>query len=427
MNKFVKNILSPIERFLALQAGSGIILLSSAILALILANTSFREVYVALCHYPIALSIGGFTLEMSLQHWVNDGLMVIFFFVVGLEIKRELVQGSLSSRKKAFLPFMSALGGMVVPALIYLAFNGSEKSIVGWGIPMATDIAFAIGVLAFVSKHIPFSLKIFLLALATIDDLGAVLVIASFYSSNLSGFWISLSGLLVFFIFCLRQLRVQSGFIYLLLGLGLWFFILKSGIHATIAGVILGLMTPVRPLISRKSDMNKDLNELMVEKKPTTYHLEQMKKKLCGLQSPAQLLIDRLHHFVGFIVMPVFAFVNSGLHLDSGFSFSDFYSSSVFEGIFWGLFLGKPAGIFLFAWIAVRLKWTQWPDQVHPMHILGIGCLAGIGFTMALFISSLSLNYDVVLANYSKASIFCASLLSGVVGFTILFLCQRKK
>ena len=427
MNKFVKNILSPIERFLALQASSGIILLGSAILALIFANTSFREVYEALCHYPIALSLGDFTLEMTLQHWVNDGLMVIFFFVVGLEIKRELIQGSLSSRKEAFLPFISALGGMVVPALIYIAFNGSEESIVGWGIPMATDIAFAIGVLAFVSKNVPFSLKIFLLTLATIDDLGAVLVIASFYSSNLSGFWISLSGLLVFFIFCLRQLRVQSSFIYLLLGVCLWFFILKSGIHATIAGVILGLMTPVRPLTSRKSDMNRDLNELINEKQLTTYHLERVKKKLRDFQSPAQLLIDRLHSFVGFVVMPVFAFVNSGLHFHNGFSFSEFSLNPVFKGIFLGLFLGKPAGVFLFAWAAVRLKWTQWPAQVRPMHILGIGCLAGIGFTMALFISSLSLNYDVMLANYSKVGIFCASLLSGVAGFTILFLCQKKK
>ena len=244
----IQNILSPIERFLALQTSSGILLLGSAVMALICANTFLKDWYKGFLHFPISIGFGNFLLEMSLHHWVNDGLMVIFFFVVGLEIKRELVGGSLSSRQSAFLPFMAALGGMIVPALYStLSFNTSQESIVGWGIPMATDIAFAVGVLAFI-LNIPLSLKVFLLALATIDDLGAVLVIASFYSSELSGFWISVSGLVVFLTFCFKQLRVYSYLIYLILGVILWFAILKSGIHATIAGVILGLMTPARPL-----------------------------------------------------------------------------------------------------------------------------------------------------------------------------------
>ncbi len=421
----IQNILSPIERFLALQTSSGILLLGSAILALICANTPLKSWYTNLLHFPISIGFGDFLLEMSLHHWVNDALMVIFFFVVGLEIKRELIGGSLSSRKEAFLPFMAALGGMIVPALIYLSFNVDQESVVGWGIPMATDIAFAVGVLAFV-LNIPLSLKIFLLALATIDDLGAVLVIASFYSSELSGFWISLSGVVVFLTFCFRQLRIHSYFIYLVLGIVLWFAILKSGIHATIAGVILGLMTPARPLSSRKSDVEETLKQLISENQLTTYQLEKMAHKLRSLQSPAQLLIDRLHGLVGFVIMPIFAFCNSGLQFDEEFSFTDFSSSSIFHGIFLGLFVGKPIGIFLFSWISVRLKWAQWPAYVRPFHILGVGCLAGIGFTMALFISSLSLNYNPILENYSKASIFLASLLSGILGFLILFFYGKK-
>ena len=421
----IQNILSPIERFLALQTSSGFLLLGAAILALICANTPLKSWYTNLLHFPISIGFGNFLLEMSLHHWVNDGLMVIFFFVVGLEIKRELIGGSLSSRREAFLPVIAALGGMVVPALIYIAFNTSQESIVGWGIPMATDIAFAIGVLAFV-LNIPLSLKIFLLALATIDDLGAVLVIASFYSSELSGFWISVSGIVVFLTFCFKQLRVHSYLIYLVLGVILWFAILKSGIHATIAGVILGLMTPARPLSSRKSDVDEELQQLISKNQPTTYQLEKTAQRLRSLQSPAQMLIDRLHGLVSFIIMPIFAFCNSGLSFDANFSFSDFSSSSIFYGIFLGLFVGKPVGIFLFSWISVRLKWTQWPTHVHPFHILGVGCLAGIGFTMALFISSLSLNYNPILENYSKASIFLASLLSGIVGFLILFFYGKK-
>ena len=422
----IQNILSPIERFLALQTSSGILLLGAAILALICANTSLNSWYMNLLHFPISIGWGNFLLEMSLHHWVNDGLMVIFFFVVGLEIKRELIGGSLSSRQEAFLPFMAALGGMVVPALIYISLNASQESNVGWGIPMATDIAFAVGVLAFV-LNIPLSLKIFLLALATIDDLGAVLVIASFYSSELSGFWISAAGIVVFLIFCFKQLRVHSYLIYLILGTVLWFAILKSGIHATIAGVILGLMTPARPFSSRKSDVDEELKQLISKSQPTTYQLEKTAQRLRSLQSPAQLLIDRLHRLVSFLIMPIFAFCNSGLRFDAKFSFADFSTSSVFHGIFLGLFVGKPLGIFMFSWLSVHFKWTKWPAHVRPAHILGVGCLAGIGFTMALFISSLSLNYNPILENYSKASIFIASLLSGVLGFLILFFYGKKR
>lgn len=420
-NFFVKKIISPIERFLNLEANSGFILLGAAILALIFANSSLWPFYQTLLDWPLSFHFGEFTFKMSLYHWVNDGLMVIFFFLVGLEIKKELIIGSLSSKQKAVLPFMAALGGMVVPACIYLMFNISKESAIGWAIPMATDIAFAVGVLTFLSRQVPFSLKIFLLALATIDDLGAVLVIASFYSENISGFWLSLSGIFIFFVFYLKHLQVQKWIFYVFLGVGLWFCVYNSGIHATIAGVILGLMTPVRPLLKKK-DIKTKLEKFILHSELSTLSVEDVRKTLRKLQSPAQLLIDILHKWVSFFIMPVFAFFNSGLRFDEHFSFSQFSLSSVTQGIFLGLVVGKPLGIFLFSWFSVQRKWTTWPEGVRPFHILGVGFLAGIGFTMALFISHLSMKFDPVLETFSKVSILSASLLAGIIGFIVLFL-----
>ena len=421
----VKKILTPIEQFLKLQASSGIVLLLATLLALIAANSSFQESYKALLHYPFSVGFGDYVLKMSLQHWVNDGLMVIFFFLVGLELKREMTIGTLSSKTEFFLPVIAALGGMIIPALIYISFNMDSPAIVGWGIPMATDIAFALGVLAFVAKQIPFTLKIFLLALATIDDLGAILVIAFFYSSEISGFWLGSASLVVFLTLIAKQLRLQNLFIYIIFGGILWLAILKSGIHATIAGVILGLLTPVKPMSSKKSKLDEKLKQFMDEKKPTNYQLEEAAKLLRTLQSPAQFLINRIHYFVSFLVMPAFAFFNSGVSFEK-FNTSEFLSSSVSIGIFLGLLIGKSLGVFLFSWISVKMKWTKWPAGAHAGHILGIGFLAGIGFTMALFIGSLSLNYDMVLSNYSKTAIFLGSLLSGIVGFGILKFYSKK-
>ena len=423
---FKKNIVNPIERFLALQESSGIVLSGAFVLALLFANTFLSSTYEAILHWPLSLNLGQYKISMSLHHLVNDGLMVIFFFVVGLEIKQELVSGSLSSKKLACLPFVAALGGMVVPALTYLFFNHSGDSVIGWGIPMATDIAFAIGVLAFVSKRVPFPLKIFLLALATIDDLGAVLVIASFYSSKIAGFWLASSGICILLLFVLRKLQVHNYLIYLLGGLTLWFCVLQSGIHATIAGVILGLMTPVYPL-GRNKHISQKMKDLLSNNQLTSTQIESMKQNLQSLQSPTQLLMDRLHRWVVFVIMPIFAFFNGGVRLGEEFVMTEFVMSPVAQGIFLGLLFGKPVGIFLFSWLAVKWNWAEWPKETRPIHILGIGFLAGIGFTMALFISSLSLQFDFVLENYSKAAIFVASLLAGIIGFLILFFCGRNK
>ena len=416
----VEKILTPIERFLKLQASGGVVLLVATALALIIANSPLSHLYQSLLHYPISIGFGEHTLKMSLHHWVNDGLMVLFFFLVGLELKREMTIGSLSSRTEVSLPLIAALGGMIVPAIIYLYFNIDKPSAIGWGVPMATDIAFAVGILAFVSRHIPLTLKIFLLALATIDDLGAILVIAFFYSSKLSDYWLTVAGLMVFLIFITKHLRVQKLAVYIIMGIILWLAVLKSGIHATIAGVILGLITPVRPLSTNKVMLHNKLQELMGEQRLTTFKLEEVRKLLRKMQSPAQFLIDRLHYFIVFFVMPVFAFFNSGVEFGHKFDINIFISHPVFMGVFLGLFIGKPLGVFLFSWIAVKMKWARWPSQTRPVHILGIGFLAGIGFTMALFISSLSLSYDAAVSDYSKASIFIASLFAGIIGYTIL-------
>ena len=424
-DQIVKNLLTPIERFLKLQSSSGIVLILSALLALVMANSPLSSFYNSLLYTPVGIGIGSFFLEMTLHHWVNDGLMVIFFFVVGLEIKRELSIGTLSSKSEALLPFVAALGGMIIPALIYITFNYSQESVIGWGIPMATDIAFAVGILAFVSRHIPFALKIFLLAVATIDDLGAILVIAFFYSTDISGFWISLAGLVTFVTFCFKQMRVNSYLVYSILGIILWYFIYQTGIHATITGVILGLMAPVRHLNVRKSKVNEKLQSLIQKENPSTYEIERTKRMLRDLQSPAQFLIDRLHLFVSFFVMPAFAFFNSGLYLGSGLSFSEVFSNSIFKGVFLGLLIGKPLGVFLFSWLAVKIKWANWPSLVTPQMILGAGFLSGIGFTMSLFISHLSLSFNDSLETYSKSAIFLASLIAGLIGYFILR-CQKR-
>lgn len=386
----------PIERFLHLEASSGILLLLSTILALMIANSDLRNFYQSFIQWSFSLDLGLLHLQMSLQEFVNDVLMTIFFFVVGLEIKRELAVGSLSTKKEALFPVSAAIGGMLIPALFYLYFNFSKESIVGWGIPMATDIAFALGVLSFISKKIPLTLKIFLLSLATIDDLGAIIIIATVYSSQISSVWLLLSLLTIFAIFSFRKLQIKNSLLYFTLGVLLWFFIHESGIHSTIAGVILGLLTPAKP---------SSLNE----------------------PSPAQSLIDQLHLWVSLIIMPIFAFVNSGIFLDSQFVFAHLVSSPVTQGVFVGLIIGKPLGIFITSWLSVKLKWTSLPKDVSYLDILGIGLLAGIGFTMAFFISNLSVGFNSQWHTYSKIAILSASLLAGVLGYMVLYFSNRRK
>ncbi len=375
------------ERFFSLEAAGGVMLLISTGLALLWANSPWRMVYEALLHLPVGFQVGSISFFYSLHHWVNDALMVIFFFVAGLEIKRELVVGELSSPKKAALPIFAALGGMIVPAICYLMFNLQSDTQVGWGIPMATDIAFAIGILSLMSKKVPLSLKVFLLSLAIVDDLGAVLVIAFFYSHEIIGRFLAFASVVLFLIYCAKKAGIQNLLFYIISGVGLWFFVLKSGVHATVAGVVLGLMAPVE----NSSHTN------------------------------AQQLIEILHPYVIWVIMPVFAFFNAGVVFSGSFSIGDFLSHPVSMGILMGLVIGKPVGILLFSLLGVRLKLAVYPSDAHWLQLAGVGCLAGIGFTMSLFISHLSFDSSE-LEIYSKLSILIASVLAMVLGFFILII-----
>lgn len=386
--RIVKRLLSPLQRFAAIEASSGLLLLGVTAIALIWANSPWKETYHHLIELPISLTVGEWSLRHSLHHWVNDGLMVIFFFLVGMEIKREMVQGELSTLKKSALPMVAALGGMIVPATIYAFLNHNSPTHHGWGIPMATDIAFAVGVLALFSKRVPFALKVFLLALAIVDDLGAVLVIAIFYTADLSSHALAaaagLTGLVVF----LQIARVKAFWVYWVIGAGVWLCVLKSGVHATVAGVVLGLLTP--------------LNVIDKEDK----------------QSPLEILVESLHGWVSFGIMPVFAFVNAGVSL-TDVSIANLVTAPLSLGIILGLWLGKPIGIFALSWIACRLGIAELPRGVKWKHILAAGAIAGIGFTMALFIASLA-GFDPHLTTYSKIGILLGSALSAIMGAILL-------
>ncbi len=413
--QFMKKLVSPFERFFRMEAGAGIFLLVAAILALLWANSPYSELYNKILHHRLGIYIGGFSLSFSLHHFVNDALMAIFFFVVGLEIKRELIVGELASPKKAGLPVFAALGGMVIPALCYFVFNPQGPAQAGWGIPMATDIAFAVGVLSLLSKRVPFSLKVFLLALAIVDDLGAVLVIAVFYSQEIYTRFLALSGLTIFIIFCAGKAGVKNMAFYLFAGICLWFFVLKSGVHSTVAGVILGLMCPAR---NRKELKWEGIRALSA---PTSYKSsKKLSRKIRFLYSPAHRLIEDLHPYVAWIIMPVFAFFNAGVEFKSGFSFAEFGSHPVSLGILFGLLFGKPLGILLFCFLAVRLKLAVYPSGFNRRRLVGVSFLAGIGFTMALFISHLAFYSQPELAVYSKLGILIASLLALLTGLVIL-------
>ncbi len=434
--------LMPIQRFMSLEAASGILLIISTIVALIWANSSARDSYVALFQANISLSIGNLVyLEHSFLEWINDGLMVIFFFVVGLEIKRELTIGELSTPKKAALPIFAAIGGMVVPALIYHMFNmdGAGKS--GWGIPMATDIAFAVGVLTLLGKRVPFSLRVFLLALAIVDDLGAVLVIAMFYTEQISGPALGTAAILLCFSILMNKAGVRNIFVYLVVGIFIWLAFLKSGVHATIAGVILGFITPIKAWFD-KDFFVKQVTDITdkVQKRlkgvlgtshktpipPEAMHtMEELQFLTREAISPLDRIVHALHPWVMFVIMPLFALANAGVYLGN-IDINEVMHNSITIGTFLGLVVGKPIGIIITCLLAVKLKMATLPEGVNWAQIFGVGVLGGIGFTMALFVSHLALKAPEI-EMYSKVGILTASLVTSVVGFFILAVSTKKK
>lgn len=432
----IEKLTYPIQEFLHQQASGGILLIIATVIALAWANSPFAESYHHLWHTYVKIDVSGVGLNYSLHHWINDGLMVIFFFVVGLEIKRELLVGELSSVKKAALPIAAALGGMIFPALIYTVFNLGSEGTSGWGIPMATDIAFVVGILALLGKRVPLALKIFILALAIVDDLGAVLVIAIFYTSNISFTSLSIAAGLLVLLIAMNRMGVRNLLVYTLVGIALWLAFLKSGVHPTVAGVLLAFTIPVSSRINTKKFTNKtesllkdfdnagEHGEDVLTNSERLSIVDQIENNCEKILTPLQRFEHGLHPWVSFFIMPVFALANAGVTIGSGFSSALTNPASI--GIILGLFLGKQIGIFGFSYLAVKLKLASEPEGVSWKKIYAASVLAGIGFTMSLFIANLAFNSPELL-NISKVGILTGSLLSGIVGFIILKSALSKK
>jgi NhaA family Na+:H+ antiporter len=375
----LRRIISPVNRFIQLEYSSGVILLLSVVLAIFWANSSFQGSYHQLWNTKIALGAGLYQLNEPLHIWINDGLMAIFFFVIGLELKREFLEGELSSVRKALLPMMAAAGGMIVPALIYFIINRGTAAEHGWGIPMATDIAFALALLSMAGKHIPASVKVFLSALAVADDLGAVLVIAFFYTSGVDLVALGIAGIFVFVLVAGNRLGITSVLFYLIVGIAVWLCFLLSGVHATLAGVVVAFTIPSGRV------------------------LEKME--------------HGLHPWVAFMIMPLFALANSGILIGADFMHTIINPVSI--GVSAGLVLGKCLGIFLFTWLMVRLGIGNLPADATWKHMFGMALLGGIGFTMSLFISGLAFK-ETLLVEQAKYGILIGSVLSGLLGIMVL-------
>ncbi|HDV5288466.1 TPA: Na+/H+ antiporter NhaA [Vibrio cholerae] len=369
-----------IRDFFKMESAGGILLVIAAAIAMVIANSAMGEGYQAFLHT--------YVFGMSVSHWINDGLMAVFFLLIGLEVKRELLEGALKSRETAIFPAIAAVGGMLAPALIYVAFNFNDlAAIQGWAIPAATDIAFALGIMALLGKRVPVSLKVFLLALAIIDDLGVVVIIALFYSSDLSTIALTIGFIMTGVLFMLNAKHVTKLSIYLVAGLILWIAVLKSGVHATLAGVVIGFAIPLKG--------NK------------------------GEHSPLKHLEHALHPYVAFAILPVFAFANAGISLQ-GVSLAGL-TSMLPLGVALGLFLGKPLGIFSFSWAAVKLGVAKLPEGINFKHIFAVSVLCGIGFTMSIFISSLAFGqaneaYDT----YARLGILMGSTTAALLGYSLL-------
>ena len=428
MRSAAGRFLRPAQAFVHTEASSGILLLVAAALAIAWANSPWGGAYTDLWHARFAFDANRLTVQMDLLEVVNDGLMTVFFFVVGLEIKRELLQGELAAPRKAALPVAAALGGMVVPALIYAAFNAGQDGAKGWGIPMATDIAFSLGVLALLGRRVPFALKVFLLALAIVDDLGAIAVIALFYTDSISIAAVAWAVGLVIAIVAARRVGVRSSAVYIVLGLLLWLAVLKSGVHATLAGVLLAFLTPASPLHGY-GDFEARLGSLLRafrrardegDKEAAQGTLGEVERLARDAESPLDRLERQLHPWVSYLVVPLFALANAGLVINAD-SLANALQSGVSAGIVAGLVLGKPLGIFVFAWLAVRLGLASLPPGVGFVHLWGVGMLAGVGFTVSLFITGLAFQSEVLVED-AKMGILGASLVAGTAAFVYLWL-----
>ena len=413
------------ERFLHIQAASGVVLLIAAAAALIWSNSALAPSYHSLWHTPVSFSFGNFSSSQPLHFWINDGLMTLFFLVVGMEIRREIHEGSLSSLRQAGLPIAAAVGGVVVPAFLYLLFNDAPIRQDGWAIPTATDIAFAVGLLALLGRSIPANLRVFLLALAIIDDIVAVLIIALFYSEGLDYSGFIVAGVGIFMVLGLQQMGIGSAYAYILPGAVLWVGILITGAHPTLAGVVLGLMTPVIsiPMRERPMDLMARIVGELKGRKPsasdadsdqTSLHLRQLRLAQRELLPPAMRVQATLHPWVAFAVMPLFALANAGVSL-SGLDLSADGAVWISTGITLALVLGKPLGILGMSWLVVRAGWCVLPAGVSWAGITLVGLFAGVGFTMSIFIAMLAFDHAHLLGA-AKLGVLAGSILSALLG-----------
>lgn len=386
-----------IEEFIHKESSSGILLVAATFLALALQNSPWSAAYEAILHIPVEVRFGDLFIEKTFNHWINDGLMAFFFLLIGLELKREMLEGQLSTPSKVVLPIIAAVGGMLVPALVYIFFNkGNDVAMLGWAIPTATDIAFALGVLSLLGSRVPVSLKMFLMALAIIDDLGAVVIIAFFYTAELSAISLTTAAIALIVLIIFNRIGIVRKAAYFIVGMALWTSVLKSGVHATLAGVLFAFTIP----LTAKDDHG------------TTH-------------SPLKEIEDGLHHWVAFLILPLFAFVNAGVNVMQ-ISMSQM-GETVPLGIMFGLLLGKQVGVFSFSWVAIQLKIAELPEGSSWMKFYGVCTLTGIGFTMSLFIDSLAFPDDSLFQHTEKLAILIGSTLSGIIGFVIIKISKTPK
>ena len=430
----IDKMLQPFYEFVRVESSGGLVLILVTVIALIWANSPWGYLYEAFKNLPLTIGIGDFVLSKPAILWINDGLMAVFFFLVGLEIKREVMVGELNSFRQASLPIFAAFGGMVVPALVYAIINTGAPSADGWGIPMATDIAFSLGVLSMLGDRVPLSLKIFLTAVAIVDDIGAILVIAIFYSSGIS-LWIIGLGMLFFIcMVLLNRLGVRHPLPYLFFGCLMWLAFLKSGVHATVAGVLAAMTIPSSTRICcadflgpmrnhlMEYEMGGDKNAITLSNKQMLSALGNMNRDVLMASPPLKRIEHNLHYYVAFGIMPIFAFANAGINFSAeGGGIDIFHPVSL--GIFLGLIVGKVIGICLASWIAVKSGIAEMPHSLVPGHFFGASLLAGIGFTMSMFITTLAWDASSPFMVDAKFSILAASAVAGVLGYTVLRRC----
>ena len=435
--KAFNKVATPFEHFLHAQTTTGIVLMFMTILALMLANSPLTENYAHFFHTKIDLNVGSWKLSHTIHHWINDGLMAIFFFIIGLEIKREILVGELSNLKVAILPILAAIGGMLFPALIYLSITSDTEGSVGWGIPMATDIAFAISALVLLGKRVPPALVTFLVALAIVDDLGAVLVIAIFYTEQIYTLPLMLAGASFLILVLFNRFGIHMILPYFTVGLFMWFFMLESGVHATIAGVIAAMAIPSRPKqapcdfseeakkLLDEYDTYPVCNDHMIHERQKAILLN-IKDSIDAVGTPASRLEHDLHLPVALLVIPLFALANAGIAIDFS-SMGSTIMEPVSLGIIAGLILGKVLGIFGVAWMAIKLKIASLPQGSSMSQIFGVAFLGGIGFTMSIFVADLAFIHSPELIFQAKVGILAASLFAGLFGYSWLRFVAKSK